>query len=146
MSQPCTQHSKARSSSASRTDSEKFPYGTESSATPCSANETARSSRWLCSRHGVRMLRVIGRSARDQRESVRSAGVRGACRPPGAGCVPSASATTPSTASRWAMTPATVVLRVAGSSFSNHLSRTGACHSASPKSRSSASSRAVSAS
>ncbi len=102
---------------------------------------------WLCSRHGERMDRVGGKCDDLQYASVRAAGVDGfAVSPVSGSSRPSAAATRPSTVSRCAITPATVVRRLVGPTPSNHRSRTGACHSASPMSWSSASSRAVSAS
>lgn len=107
---------------------------------------------WLCSRHGSRIVRVSGRRAPDQYFSVRAPGASGQSTPrpsapsPSGTSMPRAVPTSPSTVMRWPMTPATVVLRLTARSPSNHFSRTGACHSEPPMSRSSASSRAVSAS
>ncbi len=101
---------------------------------------------WLWSRQGSRRARPGGRSRPDQNASVRSDGDSSGVPAPSGSSSPRAPATRPSTAKRWPMTPATVALRRTGRSSSYHLSRTGACHSDSPMSRSSASSRAVSAS
>lgn len=150
MSSACTQHSNARSTRASRRDRDDGPYGTGSSAAPDPADDTARTSACAWSRHGARTHRSSPSRARArQSTSVRSTGPCGG-RPARTGSTgsprPRAAATRPSTANRWPMTPVTSVRRSGRRPSSNHPSRTGARHSSRPMSRSSASSRAVSAS
>ncbi|CAL9295284.1 hypothetical protein SUDANB25_02467 [Streptomyces sp. SudanB25_2051] len=75
MSSACTQHSKARSISASRSGSENGPYGTDRSVAPCPANDTVRTSVCAWSRHGSRMHPTPPSSANArQNASVRSTG------------------------------------------------------------------------
>lgn len=74
---------------------------------------------WLCARHGSWTARVGGRSAADQYRSVRAVGESGQSAPRPRTPSPSgtsrsrAAPISPSTAMRWPMTPATVVLRPA---------------------------------
>ncbi|CAM5598820.1 hypothetical protein STANM309S_01585 [Streptomyces tanashiensis] len=121
-------------------------YVTVRSATPAPANATVRISVCDWSRQGFRSEQFGGRSRADQNASVRSVGDSSGTPAPSGSSRPSAVDTRPSTARRWPMTAATVALRRITRSSSYHLSRTGACHSASPMSRRNASSRAVSAS
>lgn len=148
MSSACTQHSKARSSSESRSGSAYPPYATSRAAERSLSSDSALTSRWLCSRHGRRTERVCGSGEAFHRASVRASGATrwAGVRAPSGSSRPRATATSPSTVIRCPITPATVVRRPTCFSPSNQRSRTGACHSASWMSWSSASSRAVSVS